>query len=51
MWRVVIAGDDDVATEHHLEAATEGWFWEPATGGTLWIKVPPGEQRVVIGLE
>jgi alpha-D-xyloside xylohydrolase len=22
-----------------LEAATDGWFWEPATDGTLWIKV------------
>lgn len=22
-----------------LEAASDGWFWEPATGGTLWIKV------------
>jgi alpha-D-xyloside xylohydrolase len=21
-----------------LEAAPDGWFWEPATGGTLWIK-------------
>jgi len=21
-----------------LEAAQSGWFWEPATGGTLWIK-------------
>jgi alpha-D-xyloside xylohydrolase len=23
-----------------LEGASDGWFWEPATGGTLWIKVP-----------
>jgi alpha-D-xyloside xylohydrolase len=22
-----------------LQAAATGWFWEPATGGTLWIKV------------
>ncbi|MEO8844016.1 MAG: TIM-barrel domain-containing protein [Kofleriaceae bacterium] len=22
-----------------LESAATGWFWEPATGGTLWIKV------------
>ena len=26
-----------------LEAAQTGWFWEPATGGTLWIKVTSGE--------
>lgn len=25
-----------------LEAAPSGWFWEPATGGTLWIKIPSG---------
>jgi len=25
-----------------LETAPDGWFWEPATGGTLWIKVPSG---------
>lgn len=25
-----------------LEAAPDGWFWEPATGGTLWIKIPSG---------
>ena len=25
-----------------LEAAPSGWFWEPATGGTLWIKTPAG---------
>jgi hypothetical protein len=23
-----------------LEGASDGWFWEAATGGTLWIKVP-----------
>jgi hypothetical protein len=22
-----------------LQTAATGWFWEPATGGTLWIKV------------
>jgi hypothetical protein len=25
-----------------LEASPDGWFWEPATGGTLWIKVTAG---------
>ena len=25
-----------------LEAAADGWFWEPATGGTLWIKTTTG---------
>jgi alpha-D-xyloside xylohydrolase len=25
-----------------LEAAPDGWFWEPATGGTLWIKTGAG---------
>jgi alpha-D-xyloside xylohydrolase len=25
-----------------LEAATDGWFWEPGTGGTLWIKIAAG---------
>jgi alpha-D-xyloside xylohydrolase len=25
-----------------LEAAPDGWFWEPATGGTLWIKLQSG---------
>jgi alpha-D-xyloside xylohydrolase len=25
-----------------LEAAPDGWFWEPATGGTLWIKTAAG---------
>ena len=23
-----------------LKAAGSGWFWEPATGGTLWILTP-----------
>ncbi len=23
-----------------LVAAGDGWFWEPATGGTLWVAVP-----------
>jgi alpha-D-xyloside xylohydrolase len=27
------------ASRAALEAAADGWFWEPATGGTLWIKV------------
>ena len=25
-----------------LEAAPDGWFWEPATGGTLWIEIAAG---------
>jgi alpha-D-xyloside xylohydrolase len=25
-----------------LQAAPDGWFWEPATGGTLWIKTGGG---------
>ena len=25
-----------------LEAAPDGWFWESATGGTLWIKTAAG---------
>lgn len=29
-----------------LEAASDGWFWDPALGGTLWVKVPNGDQQV-----
>src|SRR5262249_48223696 len=25
-----------------LEAASDGWFWESALGGTLWVKCPTG---------
>jgi alpha-D-xyloside xylohydrolase len=25
-----------------LEASPDGWFWEPATAGTLWIKTGAG---------
>ncbi len=25
-----------------LATASQGWTWEAATGGTLWMKVPPG---------
>jgi alpha-D-xyloside xylohydrolase len=28
------------ASKSELDAAADGWFWEAATGGTLWIKVP-----------
>ncbi len=28
------------ASRAELLAAGSGWFWEPATGGTLWILVP-----------
>ena len=31
-----------------LDAATEGWFWEPAVSGTLWIKVPAGGASLLI---
>jgi alpha-D-xyloside xylohydrolase len=31
-----------------LEAASSGWFWEPSTGGTLWVRAPAGEQRIVV---
>ena len=27
-----------------LEAVSDGWFWEPATGGTLWIQVAGAAQ-------
>jgi hypothetical protein len=30
-----------------LEASAEGWAWEPALRGTLWIKVRGGASRVV----
>ncbi len=29
----------ELASRAAAIAATSGWFWEPATGGTLWIKV------------
>ena len=29
-----------------LKAAPAGWFWEPATGGTLWIKSPGGNLTI-----
>lgn len=34
-----------------LEALSEvdsGWAWEEATGGTLWVKVGPGDHEVVV---
>jgi alpha-D-xyloside xylohydrolase len=31
-----------------LEAADRGWAWEPAMGGRLWVKLPPGERRVAV---
>jgi len=34
-----------------LEAATDGWFWEPAMGGRLWVKVPDGTQHVTIAMD
>jgi alpha-D-xyloside xylohydrolase len=36
------------ATLQVLTTAEEGWFWEAAAGGTLWIKVGPGAHRVEI---
>jgi alpha-D-xyloside xylohydrolase len=35
------------ASRAELDAATEGYFWEAATGGTLWIKVP-GTATIVV---
>lgn len=29
-----------------LQTAGSGWFWESATGGTLWILVPPGAAQI-----
>jgi alpha-D-xyloside xylohydrolase len=31
-----------------LEAAESGWLFEPGVGGSLWIKVGPGDQAVVV---
>ncbi|MHB8873273.1 MAG: TIM-barrel domain-containing protein [Myxococcaceae bacterium] len=31
-----------------LEAAGEGWAWEAAMGGTLWVRIPPGEHSVLL---
>lgn len=36
------------ASKAALDAATDGWFWEPGLGGTLYIKVPPGDAALVI---
>ena len=30
-----------------LQTAATGWFWEPATGGTVWIKLAPGQLAVI----
>ncbi len=41
----VSAGGDALAERAslaELEAAADGWWWEAATGGTLWIKVAQG---------
>lgn len=35
-----------VADTAALASAAQGWTWEAATGGTLWIKVPPGTHHV-----
>ena len=31
-----------------LDATADGWFWDPAPGGTLWIKVAPGAAAILI---
>ncbi|MBZ0231578.1 MAG: hypothetical protein K8M05_04455, partial [Deltaproteobacteria bacterium] len=31
-----------------LDAAADGWCWESATGGTLWIKVAQGATIAVM---
>ena len=36
-----------VASEAALEAAASGWFWEPAIGGRLWLKIAGDGQPVV----
>jgi len=36
------------ATLAALEADSDGWFWEPAVGGTLWVKVADGDQQVTV---
>lgn len=38
-----MVGRDTLAA---VEAASDGWFWEPSLGGTLWVKVPGGDQRI-----
>jgi alpha-D-xyloside xylohydrolase len=35
-----VSGLTQHASLPELQAAGSGWFWEPATGGTLWILVP-----------
>lgn len=37
-----------VADTTALSAATQGWTWESATGGTLWIKAPSGKQQITV---
>jgi alpha-D-xyloside xylohydrolase len=41
----VLARRSDAAA---LDGAVDGWAWEPAVGGTLWIKVGGGGQAVVV---
>ena len=36
------------ATLAALESVTEGWAWEPARRGTLWIKLAGGSARIVL---
>ena len=31
-----------------LDACTSCWFHDPANGGRLWIRVPAGEQQVIV---
>jgi alpha-D-xyloside xylohydrolase len=31
-----------------LEANADGWVWTPSLGGTLWLRVPAGDHRVLL---
>ena len=47
-----VALDAAAATERldlaSLEGAPEGWTWSSEMGGELWIRVPPGDHRVLL---
>jgi hypothetical protein len=30
--------------------ADGGWHWDPAVGGTLWVRVPAGAREVVVAV-
>ncbi len=37
-----------VADPAALAGATEGWSWDSSTGGTTWIRLPPGMQDLTV---